>query len=73
MGDFKSPATFRSLINEVFHDCIDKFMCLYIDDYSVFRESEGDHFRHLDIDMQRQKEHKLCVSPKTYKFFRDEI
>ena len=73
MGACNAPATFQSLMNEIFHDCIDDFLCVYIDDLLVFSKDENSHMRHLDIVLSRLKEHELYVSPKKCEFFRDEM
>ena len=73
MGACNSPATFQSLMNEIFHDCIDEFLVVYIDDLLVFSKNEESHYRHLEIVLQRLKEHELYVSPKKCEFFKDEM
>ena len=39
----------------------------------MFSKIEGRHYRHLEIVLQRLKEHELYVSPKKCEFFKDEI
>ena len=73
MGVCNSPATFQSLMNEIFHDFIDAFLCVYIDDLLVFSKNEESHYRHLEIVMNRLKEHELYVSPKKCEFCKDEM
>ena len=73
MGACNSPATFQSLMNEIFHDCIDEFLVVYIDDLLVFSKDEESHYRHLEIVLKRLKEHELYVSPKKCEFFTDEM
>lgn len=73
MGACNSPATFQSLMNDIFHDCIDDFLCVYIDDLLVFSKDEESHMRHLEIVLSRLKEHELYVSPKKCEFFEQEM
>lgn len=73
MGACNSPATFQSLMNDIFHDGIDEFLCVYIDDLLVFSKDEESHRRHLEIVLQRLKEHELYVSPKKCEFFKGEM
>lgn len=53
MGLFNSPATFQSLMNRDFHDCIDVFMFVYMEDLLLFRETKEEHFKHLQIVLYR--------------------
>ena len=73
MGACNAPATFQSLMNEIFHDCIDEFLCVYIDDLLVFSKDEESHYCHLETVLNRLKEHELYVSPKKCEFFKDEM
>jgi len=68
-----APATFQSLMNDIFHDCIDDFLCVYIDDLLVFSKDEQSHMRHLEIVLSRLKEHELYASPKKCEFFKEEM
>lgn len=36
MGLCNAPATFQSLMNPIFHDCIDDFIAVYMDDLLIF-------------------------------------
>ena len=53
MGACNAPATFQSLMNDIFHDCIDDFLCVYIDDLLIFSKDEESHMRHLEIVLSR--------------------
>lgn len=35
MGACNAPATFQTLMDQIFHDCIDEFMVVYIDDLLI--------------------------------------
>jgi len=73
MGACNSPATFQSLMNDIFHDCIDEFLVVYIDDLLVFSKDEESHYRHLETVLKKLKEHELYVSPKKCEFFKEEM
>ena len=73
MGACNAPATFQSLMNEIFHDCIDDFLVVYIDDLLIFSKDKESHFTHLETVLKRLEEHELYVSPKKCEFMRDEI
>lgn len=73
MGLCNAPATFQSLMNQIFYDCVDVFMVVYMDDLLIFSKDEKSHLEHLDIVLSRLKDHQLYVSPKKCEFMKTEI
>jgi len=53
------PSVFMSLINDVFQEYLDKFICVYLDDILVYNENLDDHLRHLRLTLDKLREHKL--------------
>ena len=53
MGLCNAPATFQTLMNRVFYDCIDVFMVVYTDDLLVFSRTEEEHLEHLNVILSR--------------------
>lgn len=49
MGLCNAPATFQTLMNRIFHDCLDDFLVVYMDDLFIFSQSREEHFRHIEI------------------------
>lgn len=73
MGLCNAPATFQSLMNRIFYDCVDVFLVVYMDDLLIFSKDEESHMKHLEIVLSRLREHKLYVSPKKCEFMKIEI
>ena len=73
MGLCNAPATFQTLMNQIFYDCIDVFLVVYMDDLLVFSKTEEEHFRNLETVLERLKRNELYVSPKKCEFFQTEI
>lgn len=73
MGACNSPATFQTLMNQIFHDCIDDFMVVYIDDLLIFSKDRESHYAHLEKVLSRLRDHELYVSPKKCEFMKTEI
>lgn len=73
IGACNAPATFQSLMNNIFHDCINEFWCVYIDDIPVFSKVAKSHFSHLEIVLKKMKELELYVSSKKWEFSREEM
>ena len=44
-----APETFQRLMNSVFHEFLDKFLGVYLDDLLVYRKSLEDHVNHLRL------------------------
>lgn len=42
-----APSTFSNLMNNFFHDFIDNFVVVYLNDIVVYSETEEEHLRHL--------------------------
>lgn len=72
MGLCNAPATFQTLMNIIFHDCIDVFLVVYMDDILVFSNTEEEHLHHLEMVLSRLKSEKLYVSPKKCSFMMEE-
>ena len=49
MGLCNVPATFQSLMNRIFYDCIDVFLVVYMDGVSIFSKDGESHLKHLEI------------------------
>ena len=50
-----APTIFQHLINDVFHEFLDYFVVVYLDDILVFSKNEKDHKNHVRLVLK-----KLC-------------
>lgn len=48
-GLTNAPATFCTLMKQVFHDYLDKFVVVYLDDIVVYSPTLEDHEEHLKL------------------------
>ena len=55
-GLTNAPAVFMDLMNRVFHDCLDQFIVVFIDDILVYSKSREEHEEHLRIVLQQLRE-----------------
>ena len=60
-------ATYQRAMNSMFHDFIEKFMQVYIDDIVVKSSSEDDHLNHLRQSFERMRQYGLKMNPSTKK------
>ncbi len=54
-----APATFCTLMNDIFREWLDDFVVVYIDDILVYSNSMEEHGEHLRKVFQRLRENKL--------------
>ena len=72
-GFRNAPATFVRLMDEVFHDYLDKFLIVYLDDIVVYRRNLQEHLHHLEIIFQRLRQHKLYAKLEKCQFMQKQI
>nr|GFA63093.1 retrotransposon protein, putative, Ty3-gypsy subclass [Tanacetum cinerariifolium] len=58
-GLTNAPAVFMDLMNRIFHEFLDKFVIVFIDDILVFSKSKGEHEDHLHTILQTLRQEKL--------------
>nr|GFC56499.1 RNA-directed DNA polymerase homolog [Tanacetum cinerariifolium] len=51
-GITNAPAVFMDLMNRIFHEFLDKFVIMFIDDILVFSQSKEEHEDHLRTVLQ---------------------
>src|SRR5579859_7139182 len=72
-GLTNAPATFQSLMNDIFRDMLDIYIIVYLDDILIYSKNDKDHEEHVRQVLQRLREHKLYARPSKYTFFTDTI
>jgi hypothetical protein len=69
-----SPATFQTMMNEIFQDLIaEGIISVYLDDILIFTNSLEEHRRITCLVLDRMHEHKLYLRPEKCKFERTKI
>ena len=48
-----TPATFQTLMNEIFKDVLDQFLVVYLDDILVYSQTPEEHAEHLHVVLER--------------------
>ncbi len=67
-GLTNAPATFCTLMNDIFREWLDDFVVIYINDILVYNNSMEEHVEHLWKVFQRLRENKLYVKFEKCKF-----
>ena len=72
-GLTNAPATFQTLMNDIFRDMLDICVIVYMDDILVYSKTPEEHDRHLRQVLQRLREHQLYAKPSKCTLFTDTI
>jgi hypothetical protein len=72
-GLTNAPAFFMNLMNIVFMDYLDKFVVVFIDNILIYSQSEEEHVDHLNMVLQRLREHQLYAKLSKCKFWINEV
>ena len=58
-GLCNAPATFTTLMNNIFHEYLDDFVIIYIDDILVYSKTAEEYTEHLEKVFQKLRSNKL--------------
>jgi len=73
-GMTNSPATFQTMMNDIFRTLIAKgIVVVYLDDIVIFTRMEEEHERAVQRVLEVLAEHKLFLCPEKCKFHWKEI
>jgi ribonuclease HI len=72
-GLTNAPSVFMDLVNRVFHEYLDSFVVVFIDDILVYSTNHVEHEVHLKIVMEKLREKKLFAKLKKYEFWLEEV
>ena len=64
-------ATFMSFMNNIFHQYLDKFVLIFIDDILIYFRTVEEHKEHLQIVLQVLREHQLYAKYSKCDFFKE--
>jgi hypothetical protein len=72
-GLTNAPGVFMSLMNGVFHEYLDKFIQVFIDDILIYSRTTEEHDEHLRLVLQCLREHKLYGKLSKCSFYQSKI
>jgi hypothetical protein len=56
------PSSIWSLVNSIFHDKLDEFVVIYIDDIFMYSKDVEEHMGHLEYFISKLKENQLFAN-----------
>jgi len=73
-GMTNSPATFQTMMNDIFRNLIaEGIIVVYLDDILIFTKMEEEHAQVVRRMLQVLKENKLFLCPEKCKFYKQRI
>ena len=72
-GVSNAPGVFMEYMNRIFHEHLDQFFVMFIDDILIYSKSQEEHVEHLRIVLQILKERKLYAKLSKCEFWLPEV
>lgn len=72
-GLTNAQTTFMCLMNNIFHQFLDKFVLIFIDDILIYSQNIEEHKEHLHIVLQVLREHQLHAKYNKCDFIKEKI
>ena len=72
-GLCNAPATFMQLMQEVFRDCLDHFVIVYLDDILIYSKTAEEHAAHLETVLALLRKHQLYAKLSKCQFYQQRI
>ncbi|GBG74610.1 hypothetical protein CBR_g19018 [Chara braunii] len=72
-GLCNAPGTFQHAMNRIFHDFLDKFIVVYLDDILIFSRTVEEHAEHLKTVLRLLRQHQYKVNLEKCEFGRTKI
>ena len=72
-GLTNAPATFMTLMNDIFREYLDEFVIVYLDDILIYSKTKEEHLKHLCLVLKTLKEHKLYAKLKKCELVRQKV
>ena len=72
-GLTNAPATFQTLMEDIFRPYLDQWVLVYIDDILIFSKNLKDHLQQLEITLQILQKHKLYGKMSKCEFLKSQV
>lgn len=68
-----APATFQRFMNDIFHDLIDTYVVVYLDNILIYFSNREEHIHHVREVLRRLREYHLFLRSTKCTFFTTEV
>ncbi|GBG89035.1 hypothetical protein CBR_g48643 [Chara braunii] len=72
-GELRHRVSFLHAMNRIFHDYLDKFVVVYLDDILIFSKTVEEHVAHLDKVPSLLRQHKFKINGEKCEFGRTRV
>ena len=72
-GLTNAPATFMTLMNNIFREYLDKFIVVYLDDILIYSRTKKEHLQHIYLTLEILRKHQLYAKAKKCELFRKKV
>jgi hypothetical protein len=72
-GLTNAPATFMTLMNNIFHKYLDEFVVVYLDDILIYSRTKEEHLNHLEKVLTKLREHRLYAKLSKCELFQTKV
>ena len=72
-GLSNAPATFQSVMNDIFRPYLGKFVLVYLDDILIFSKTPEEHIEHVRKVMEVLRHNRFYVKAKKCTFMKEEL
>jgi RNase H-like domain found in reverse transcriptase/Reverse transcriptase (RNA-dependent DNA polymerase)/Integrase zinc binding domain len=72
-GLTNAPATFMTLMNDIFREYLDQFVIIYLDDILIYSKTKGEHMQHVNLVLRKLRENRLYGKLSKCEFFKEEV
>jgi len=72
-GLTNAPATFMTLMNDIFRKYLDQFVVIYLDDILIYSKTKEGHIQHIKKVLDILRQHQLFAKISKCEFFKQEV
>jgi hypothetical protein len=72
-GLTNAPATFMTLMNDIFREYLDQFVVIYLDDILIYSKTKEEHLKHVRLVLEKLKEHHLYGKMSKCEFMKTKV
>ncbi|GBG81190.1 hypothetical protein CBR_g31863 [Chara braunii] len=72
-GLYNALGTFQHAMHQIFHDYLDKFVIVYLDDILIFSKTVEEYVAHLDNVLSLLRQHKFKINGEKCEFGRTRV